>query len=864
MHPLRIAAGLGIVALGALVLVLLPAPHWVNALGVVVLCILLPGLLLVMLLLCRPNAPPTILEFAVLGVAAGIGLAVVTMLLLSYLPGALLWWQTLGAFSLLNLLGLVAVALRRSPITLICSESAWVPSDGFEQPLLTRWVMTALVIVLLVGAFFRLANLGYSEFHSDEATVVLRSAGTLQGYESTLFLHRKGPTEILLVTPIFSSTDRLTELSARLPFALAGLTFLAAAYLLVLRLFGIGPAFLAGLLLALEGYMIAFSRIVQYQSIVLLMCAVTLLLLYRLWRYPIGLLPYGMTAALIWATGLLSHWDAAFIAPVVLLLAVALGNQCVREGRGRSFGLAVAAAIALGTVLLLLFYLPYVRHPGIQGTSNYLFGERIGSRPPYNNLIDFFLRTTVYNSTYLVGLLLLLTPSAVFYSLRSCRPRRFAWMGGLLVALLLLIALFMPGEIHVARSAAFALAFGLLFLLILAQPGLSLELRVIWLWLAVPTIAMFFLFEKPRSHVYMLMTPWIVLCGWAAWRLWQRAQTAVSRPAMRIAASLILGGAVLLFGTYDYWYFVHTKTEVLRTWQSWHPPGYWTVYEEPDQRALFGFPIRNGWKVAGVLYGDGTLSGPYESNENESWTADWYLRGAERCGREAGWYLESQTLYRMSAGDRIDMESFLSRGYRPWGLVNVNDAPRLTLYHRGEDDTHAGAPYQFEERDYSQRFDRAASPWFPLHYPVVERSGMTALNREFENGIVLESVSVENESPLTAGDRLTFTLYWRATAPVSQSLRVFNHLTQPGGQIAAQRDGAPVCDRHPTEKWSPGELIADRWQIAIDADTEPGAYSLVTGLYDPVTSIRIPTVDSAGRPDGDSVQVAEIIVANGQ
>ena len=57
---------------------------------------------------------------------------------------------------------------------------------------------------------------------------VLRGAAVIQGYDDVLFLHKKGPGEILIPTAIFSALGNITETTARLPFAIANLTALAA------------------------------------------------------------------------------------------------------------------------------------------------------------------------------------------------------------------------------------------------------------------------------------------------------------------------------------------------------------------------------------------------------------------------------------------------------------------------------------------------------------------------------------------------------------------------------------------------------------------------------------------------------------
>ena len=39
---------------------------------------------------------------------------------------------------------------------------------------------------------------------------------------------------------------------------------------------------------------------------------------------------------------------------------------------------------------------------------------------------------------------------------------------------------------------------------------------------------------------------------------------------------------------------------------------YYVVYTEPDDKALFGFPLQMGWKTVGGLYSGGELQGSYD------------------------------------------------------------------------------------------------------------------------------------------------------------------------------------------------------------------------------------------------------------
>ena len=104
------------------------------------------------------------------------------------------------------------------------------------------------------------------------------AARVLAGDPDALMLGRKkGPAEILLPMLPWRLTETTDEASARLPFALAGLGTLATLFLLGRKLGGDPAGFAAAGVAALNGLLIAFSRIVQYQAIVLWMSALAVL-----------------------------------------------------------------------------------------------------------------------------------------------------------------------------------------------------------------------------------------------------------------------------------------------------------------------------------------------------------------------------------------------------------------------------------------------------------------------------------------------------------------------------------------------------------------------------------------------------------
>lgn len=848
----RLSIAVAAMGLAHLLLIIGATPLILQSLAALALTVFIPGALLITWYLGDSETPPATLEWSVYAIGAGYGVLVVTMLALSYVPGALYAWHVAFAFDAISVV-LLILLLRRG-------NRKSTPLSAASRADRNTWLLMGLLTLLLVGGFLRFTNLGYSEFHGDEARAALRAAAVIQGYDDVLLIHRKGPAEILIPTAIYSLTGRLTEATARLPFAVANLAGLVAVFVLGWRLFGSIAGWTAAMLLALDGYFIGFSRIVQYQSVVFLTSVLVVLVLYRLTQRPAALTRYLTVAALFLTTGLLSHYEAGFVAVPAFFLLIVVWYT----GTGfRYLAGALVLPIGLGLVILTSFFLPFVLHPSFRTTLFYLTEQRIGGRFPYNNLADFFLRTTVYSTTYYLVLMI----AVVLITLITAYRRGFGkWSLPLIGVLLLGVAatLWRPDIFVVVGTDYTVVLFVLLLVAGWVTPRLTIEERMLWLWFGVPLLAYLFFTEMPRTHVYTFFPPWSLLVGLTLARGWAWLhERAGARPAITagIVAVLVSTG---IFGSYAYWYFVYNEVEILRTWEEYHPAGFWTVYERPDNRKLYGFPLKNGWKTVGVLYDQGMMDGVYASNQKDSWVTDWYTRGAWRCERDHRYFiladdleLESKAAYR-KLRKRLQQDDV----YRPIGAVMVHGEPRLQMYQRN-DGNETAAPQQFDSTRHERLFDRQlADPYFPLDEPAVRpRSAIGhPVQYKFGEQIQLEGFHIE-ASVVSPGDSVRVALYWRALSPIAEQYKVFNQIIEPGVAMRGQRDGEPKCEGWPTTNWQPGALVVDRYAVPIFPDAPPGTYPLLVGMY-PLNQPSAPLeiYDSNGISVGQAVKLTQIRV----
>jgi hypothetical protein len=135
----------------------------------------------------------------------------------------------------------------------------------------------------------------------------------------------------------------------------------------------------------------------------------------------------------------------------------------------------------------------------------------------------------------------------------------------------------------------------------------------------------------------------------------------------------------------------------------------------------------------------------------------------------------------------------------------------------------------------------------PIGYPLV-------IN--FDHQVELLGYDLE-ESSLGPGDTLHLILYWRALAEMDKSYTVFTHLLNSDSRILGQKDGIPGDGTLPTTSWVAGEIITDRYEIAVHPDAQPGRYVLEIGFYDADTGQRLPVVNQESHPLDDKVLLPE-------
>ena len=112
------------------------------------------------------------------------------------------------------------------------------------------------------------------------------------------------------------------------------------------------------------------------------------------------------------------------------------------------------------------------------------------------------------------------------------------------------------------------------------------------------------------------------------------------------------------------------------------------------------------------------------------------------------------------------------------------------------------------------------------------------LDVKLAGGITLRGYDVATgRDALSGKGHIGVYLYWSASQPITQSLKVFVHVLNEAGQLVAQDDSVPALWTSPTDAWQPGQTIIDFHAIPV----KPETCTLVAGLYDPDTGARVMT-----------------------
>jgi 4-amino-4-deoxy-L-arabinose transferase-like glycosyltransferase len=215
-----------------------------------------------------------------------------------------------------------------------------------------------LFLVLILSFFLRFWGLGYSNFYGDE-TKTFYLDKTVSAHKFFLD-QRKGPVQFGVVWGMEKVLGGYDQFYTRIPFALAGILSVLILFLIVQNITGNKAALIATTLFGLNGFYIAFSRTIQYQSFMILfgLLSIYFILLYQETKSNTRL-HYLVLSGFFLALSYLSHYDAFFFDIAVLFVLI----KVLVDNKGKLLEKVKEIVIYFLIPFLLLvgvFYLPYV------------------------------------------------------------------------------------------------------------------------------------------------------------------------------------------------------------------------------------------------------------------------------------------------------------------------------------------------------------------------------------------------------------------------------------------------------------------------------------------------------------------------
>jgi 4-amino-4-deoxy-L-arabinose transferase-like glycosyltransferase len=251
----------------------------------------------------------------------------------------------------------------------------------------------ALTVLLLIVAFSRFYQLGYSDYILDEpGTFMFR--GLPEQYDMTsyefIMSQRKGPLQILVgYIPHLFVGNYNNELAQRIPFSIFNVASVLVFYLLIKRVANNKLVGLLGaLLFGINGFVVAFGRVAQYQSLNLFFSILALYLYSHLLVSRHNVVKYTLAGTLSYSLSILAHWDAVYILPAIIFIF----TKFLRDNgtsRGTKFKVLITN-VALGSLFLLPFLVPYLTEYSLNTSNQEYFATRIGFRESFDNAREVF------------------------------------------------------------------------------------------------------------------------------------------------------------------------------------------------------------------------------------------------------------------------------------------------------------------------------------------------------------------------------------------------------------------------------------------------------------------------------------------
>lgn len=565
--------------------------------------------------------------------------------------------------------------------------------------------------------------------------------------------------------------ERATIAPVRLPTVIITALFAAAVYLLLLKLLKPKIALLAALLLALDPFHIALSRVLHHDALsttFIISAALSMMIFFGVERRRKWLLLAGVLAGV----AMLSKSTGLFLIPFFGLLL--LWTVARSWARGQKFGIALADAIRTGVLWVTVAAVTFVALwpamwviPVDALHTIYAIGFKYASGGHAKGVLFF---NTVSHD-----------PGALFYPVTWLFRTNLWQMVGVAAALF-------AGAVSL-RGRWRAAARGNLKSKIRAlSPQGYADTTGLFLWVAAFLfffMLMMTLGEKKQDRYILPVYPMLDLI--AAGGLWWLVRRRSTRWQMGLSvAVLVVNGALAV----------------------WSLPYTFAYYN----------PLVGGAKVAAktitIGWGEGLNEAAAYLNQKPDAA---HLKASSWYGSTFAPYFRGETIrYSDQKGNA------LAGNYI---IFYVNQLQR----HYPDDEIWRYITARYEPEKTVEIHGVTYARVFPApgigHYVEDQRySGIASLL-----GWNWDDPAPDG-SAIAAGSSLPFSLFWENLGKQPDE-PFFVRLIGVDGDIWAEATTAPTAEFADASRWRQGQIIEERGVLAIPADTPPGDYSLQIGFY---------------------------------
>ncbi len=421
-----------------------------------------------------------------------------------------------------------------------------------------------VTLFLIVAAYFRFTSLGYSDLQGDEVKpFAYRDAPSFINF---LLGNSKGPGQYLVVwtSEFFDKANNDMEFHYRLPFAVAGFFSVFFFYIIAKKYFNSKVGFYALTIAALNGFFIAFSRIVQYQSFKLLLVLVsTYFFLYFLKKLD---RKYLVLSGISIAAAFLFHYDALTLLIVQSIILFSKSDKIKNY-------LIYFASFSIA----LIFYIPYTFNENFKYTLSYILHDRTIAEFSYDSVFYSEKLSSIYFSKeylVIVGVLAIVS----FWKLQS--KNLLCYRSALVVLILLVISRYFVEHPYKPLILLSTLVSSYLMYLIFINKDIRTIKKYIHLWFLISFTIYVLVIGKPLTHIYNAYLPLTFI---AALQL------------NRIKSKYIKLGllAILVVSSISFNYHAYIENKLEYPWQLGNyifGKMYQGISQGEVVRGIFGFP----------------------------------------------------------------------------------------------------------------------------------------------------------------------------------------------------------------------------------------------------------------------------------